>query len=116
MGAPFRTREGSARRAEIGRILALRPALLLLDEPTAGLDRSESDALMHLIRTAAGGAAILVVEHDMRVVAGTDRVVVMDAGRLLAAGRFDDVRSDPEVIAVYLGSAAASEQGLERGA
>jgi len=98
---------GTARRAEIARILALRPALLLLDEPTAGLGRSESDALMQLIRTTAGSAAILVVEHDLRVVAGTDRVVVMDAGRLLAAGRFDDVRSDPEVIAAYLGSVAA---------
>ncbi|MEW6477685.1 MAG: ATP-binding cassette domain-containing protein, partial [Actinomycetota bacterium] len=97
---------GTARTAELVRILALRPRVLLLDEPTAGLGRSESEALMRFVRDAAGGAAVLVIEHDLRVIAGADRVVVMDGGRLLASGRPDAIRHDPAVITAYLGPEA----------
>jgi ABC-type branched-subunit amino acid transport system ATPase component len=97
---------GIARTAEIVRVLALQPRLLLLDEPTAGLNRSESDRLMQLVRAHAGTAAVLVIEHDLRVVAAADRLVVMDRGRLLAAGRPDAVRRDPRVIEAYLGPPA----------
>ena len=97
---------GIARTAELVRILALQPRVLLLDEPTAGLSRSESDALMRLLREAAGDTAVLLIEHDLRVVAGADRVVVMDQGRLLASGRPDVVRRDPAVVAAYFGSTA----------
>jgi branched-chain amino acid transport system ATP-binding protein len=101
---------GIARTAEIVRILALQPRLLLLDEPTAGLNRSESDRLMQLVRDHAGTAAVLVIEHDLRVVAAADRLVVMDRGRLLAAGPPDAVRRDPKVIEAYLGPAAAERR------
>jgi ABC-type branched-subunit amino acid transport system ATPase component/branched-subunit amino acid ABC-type transport system permease component len=94
---------GVARAAELVRLLALRPSVLLLDEPTAGLGRTESDALLRFLRDSAGRAAVLIIEHDLRVVAVTDRVVVMDQGRLLAAGRPDAIRQDPAVIAAYLG-------------
>ena len=97
---------GTARTAELVRILALRPRLLLLDEPTAGLGRSESDALLRFVRSTAGDAAVLIIEHDLRVIAGTDRVVVMDQGRLLASGRPDAVRHDSKVIEAYLGPEA----------
>ncbi len=97
---------GIARTAEIVRILALQPRLLLLDEPTAGLNRTESHRLMRLVQEHAARAGVLVIEHDLRVVAGTDRVVVMDRGRLLASGRLEAVRRDPLVIEAYLGPPA----------
>jgi sulfate-transporting ATPase len=107
VGAPERVAAdvppGTARTAELVRLLALRPRVLLLDEPTAGLGRTESDALLQFVREAAGGAAVLVIEHDLRVIAATDRVVVMDQGRLLASGRPDAIRQDPAVIAAYFG-------------
>jgi ABC-type branched-subunit amino acid transport system ATPase component len=97
---------GIARTAELVRILALRPGVLLLDEPTAGLARSESDAMVRFVKDRAGDTAVLLIEHDVRVIAATDRVVVMDQGRLLASGPPDEIRRDPAVIAAYLGSAA----------
>ncbi|HYH51280.1 MAG TPA: ATP-binding cassette domain-containing protein, partial [Acidimicrobiia bacterium] len=96
---------GIARTTELVRVLALDPEVLLLDEPTAGLGRSESDALMRYVRDKAGDTAVLLIEHDLRVVAAADRVIVMDQGRMLASGRPDAVRRDPAVIAAYLGSA-----------
>ncbi|TCT03904.1 branched-chain amino acid ABC transporter ATP-binding protein/permease [Aquabacter spiritensis] len=93
------------RLVEIARALATRPRVLLLDEPAAGLMRADKDALGALLRRIAEtGIAVILVEHDMAMVMGiSDHVVVLDAGRPIAAGTPDAVRADPKVVAAYLG-------------
>jgi branched-chain amino acid transport system permease protein len=96
---------GRQRLVEVARALALEPDLLLLDEPYAGLSGVERRELARLLRRLrAGGMAIVLVEHDMEVVlALADRVAVLDDGRLIALGTPAEIRSDPAVIAAYLG-------------
>jgi ABC-type branched-subunit amino acid transport system ATPase component len=93
------------RRAEIARALACRPKLLALDEPTAGMNPTETREIMDLIRKLRdGGLTILVIEHDMTLVMGvSDRIVVVDHGELLTTGRPDEVRTNTRVIEAYLG-------------
>jgi branched-chain amino acid transport system ATP-binding protein len=93
------------RLVEIARALAMRPRVLLLDEPAAGLMRSDKDALSRLIRRIADlGIAVVLVEHDMLLVMGiSDAVVVLDAGQRIAAGSPAEVRRDPRVLKAYLG-------------
>ncbi|MFI4987999.1 MAG: ABC transporter ATP-binding protein [Alphaproteobacteria bacterium] len=100
---------GALKRLEIARALATRPKLLLLDEPAAGLNARETGEIDALIaKVAAGGVTVLLVEHDMKLVMGvSDRILVLDYGRKLAEGTAIDVRSDPEVIAAYLGHAGS---------
>ncbi len=95
------------RLVEIARALAGCPRVLLLDEPAAGLMRADKDKLTGLFRRIAeAGVAVVLVEHDMTLVMGaSDHVVVLDAGRLLAAGEPAAVRQDPAVIRAYLGGA-----------
>ncbi len=96
---------GDQRRLEIARALVSQPRLLALDEPAAGMNRVETDALRALIlRIRERGVTVLLIEHDMHLVMRLcDRIAVLDSGRRIALGRPDEVRRDERVIEAYLG-------------
>jgi branched-chain amino acid transport system ATP-binding protein len=97
---------GMQRRLEIARALATGPRLLLLDEPAAGMNHSETDTLHDMIQQVKQqyGVSIILVEHDMRLVMNIcDRITVLNYGRVLATGTPDAIRHNPEVIQSYLG-------------
>ncbi len=96
---------GDQRRLEIARALASSPTLLLLDEPAAGMNPQETNALMELIHQIRDrGITLLLIEHHMKVVMGiSDRLVVLDHGMKIAEGRPETVRKNPRVIGAYLG-------------
>jgi branched-chain amino acid transport system ATP-binding protein len=100
---------GALKRLEIARALAMKPRLLFLDEPAAGLNPKETIEVDALIRKVADtGVTVVLVEHDMKMVMNlSDRILVLDYGRKLAEGTAAEVRSNPDVIAAYLGHSGA---------
>jgi len=96
---------GKQRILEAGIALAASPKLLLLDEPSAGLNDTETQEMMELIiKIRDRGVTILLVEHDMKLVMGiSDRIIVLNFGKKIAEGKPDEIKTNPEVIAAYLG-------------
>jgi branched-chain amino acid transport system permease protein len=97
---------GDRRRLEIARALALQPRFLLLDEPAAGMNPAETDALIAVLEKlrADHSIGLLVVEHDMRLIMRlSDRMVVLNKGQKIAEGTPEDIRNNPAVIEAYIG-------------
>jgi branched-chain amino acid transport system ATP-binding protein len=105
---------GALKRLEIARALAAKPSMLLLDEPAAGLNASETQGIDELIRKVSEtGVTVVLVEHDMRLVMGiSDHILVLDNGHKLGEGSAEQIRNDPRVIAAYLGAMHLGEEAL----
>ena len=99
---------GALKRLEIARALAMKPRVIFLDEPAAGLNPKETIEVDHLVRKVAdSGITVVLVEHDMKMVMNlSDRILVLDYGKKLAEGTGEEIRRNPDVIAAYLGAHA----------
>ncbi len=100
---------GNSRRLELARAAAMAPTFLLLDEPTSGMSDVESEAMIQQVRHMAGlvGAGVIVIDHDLNFITGiSNRIYVLDQGKVIATGSPDVIQADPVVQAAYLGSAA----------
>ncbi|GIJ50539.1 ABC transporter ATP-binding protein [Virgisporangium aliadipatigenens] len=97
---------GQKRALELSLVLAVDPPVMLLDEPTAGMGIEDVDRTIELVRRIAVGRTVVLVDHNMHVVGSlADRVTVLQQGRILAEGTYDEVRNDERVITAYLGEA-----------
>jgi branched-chain amino acid transport system ATP-binding protein len=103
---------GRKRALEIATTLGMEPALMLLDEPTQGMGHEDVDRVTQLIKKVSAGRTILMVEHNMNVVAGiSDRISVLQRGAVLAEGSYDEVSKNPEVMEAYMGSSTGVLEG-----
>jgi len=103
---------GRKRALEIATTLAMEPELMLLDEPTQGMGHEDVDRVTALIKKVSAGRTILMVEHNMNVVAGiSDKITVLQRGAILAEGPYAEVSKDPRVMEAYMGTADAELQG-----
>ena len=103
---------GRKRALEIATTLGMEPELMLLDEPTQGMGHEDVHRVTELIKKVSAGRTILMVEHNMNVVAGIcDRISVLQRGAVLAEGRYDDVSRNPQVVEAYMGSAEVPLEG-----
>lgn len=103
---------GRKRALEIATTLAMRPELMLLDEPTQGMGHEDVSRVTELIKKVSAGRTILMVEHNMSVVSGiSDRISVMQRGAILAEGRYQDISENQQVMEAYMGSAANVLEG-----
>ncbi|MDE2132926.1 MAG: ATP-binding cassette domain-containing protein, partial [Betaproteobacteria bacterium] len=105
---------GQKRALEIATTLALDPELLLLDEPTQGMGHEDVEHVMALIKSVSATRTTLMVEHNMKVVAGiSDRITVLARGAVLAEGTYAEIAAHPDVVSAYMGAKAGH---FERGA
>ena len=113
---PAELTQGQRKLVGVARAIAMQPRLLCLDEPAAGLDTRESEDLGQRLRQIAdAGTTTLLIDHDMGLVMNIcDRIVVLEFGKVIAAGPPDEVRRDPRVVTAYLGGAAARAAGRRR--
>ncbi len=103
---------GRKRALELATTLAMEPELLLLDEPTQGMGAEDVDRVVELVRKAAKGRTVLMVEHNLSVVSKLcDRITVLAQGAVLTEGDYDTVSADPRVREVYMGTAGSGERG-----
>jgi branched-chain amino acid transport system ATP-binding protein len=103
---------GRKRTLEIATTLAMDPEMMLLDEPTAGMGHEDVDRVKHLIQDVAKGRTVLMVEHNMSVVADIcDTITVLQRGSVLAEGPYAQVSANPQVIEAYMGSSDAAGVG-----
>lgn len=103
---------GRKRALELATTLAMEPQILLLDEPTQGMGSEDVDRVVELVRKAAEGRTVLMVEHNLSVVSKLcDRITVLAQGAVLTEGDYAEVSADPRVREVYMGSDGSGERG-----